>query len=152
MFFDWDKISFDERKNIARRIGQFNPIAVARRNWDELSDREKTLIKEYMIQRFRQGSRVPGLKRVILDGPSAQLVNDTAETMRNSGYSWDDIPAITMLSNDIMDLYLRRKAYSQSQLDALSQEAIINKVIKKLNPNAKRKVKYYQGGYRWIDN
>ncbi len=58
----------------------------------------------------------------------------TAAAMESSKYSWDDIPAIRMLSNNIMDELKREDYCTDKECDKLSQDVTI-KEVKKLMKN-----------------
>ena len=66
-----------------------------------------------------------------------ELNNRTASAMIANGSSWDDIPAIRMFSNDIMDEMQKAGMVTTAESDRLSQKVTI-KEVQKLMKNMKR--------------
>jgi hypothetical protein len=134
-FFEWSRINFTDRKFLAARAGYDNSAAIATRTWDQLSINEQRAITAIQSERYVRGERVPGLKKMKPEkgkGPATTLFRDTVSAMRQAGYSWNDKPAIRMLSNNIMDVYVRRGQFQQWELDKISQDALVKKVMNNL--------------------
>jgi hypothetical protein len=130
--WNWDKLSIEDRKMLAARAGHNNPLVIARLQWGQITDWQKNEIRRVLADRWSRGQRVPGYKETKGIGPSTRLVADTVELMLDGKYGYRDLPAIRMLSNNLLDIYRRRKLYYPHDLDRISQEAIVRKVKNEL--------------------
>lgn len=59
-----------------------------------------------------------------------ELNNRTASAMIANKYSWNDVSAIRMLSNNIMDMLEKEGVVTRAESDRLSQDITIKEVQK----------------------